>query len=160
TTGAPTAVPVDREVFVQPGVGTVPVDVRTTPLAAAVPINSSGGSLTSGALTVSVVPGSVSSSTNFHLTTLSQQGLPGFLPLGWSPVTAFDLRSDSSSSATFNASFTQLPGSLTLYLVSYDYSQHVWTMITPGIGAPNGSLTIPLPSTAVYALVVPDIGNT
>src|SRR5882762_9944267 len=98
TTGAPAMVSVEREVFLQAGVGTVPVDARMTQIAAAIPINATGGSLKNGSITVSVAPGAVSSVTNFHLTSLSQQGLPGLLPLGWSPVAGFDLRADTSTS--------------------------------------------------------------
>ena len=150
---------VEREISVQPGVGTVPVDARMTPLAPAIAIGSAGGSLTSGSLNVSIPPGAISSSTNFHLTSLSQQGLPGLLPLGWSPVTVFDLRSDTPNGANFNANFTNLPNGPGLLLVTYDYSAHAWTMVTPNLGAVNGALTIPLPSVGSYALVTPDVGS-
>jgi hypothetical protein len=159
TTGAVSTTTVEREVFLQMGVGTVPVDARLTQVAAAIPITSTGGSLVNGALTVSVAPGAVSSSTNFHLTTLSQQGLPGLLPLGWSPVAAFDLRADSVTTATFTAAFTQLPNSFAVHLVIYDYTSHSWLMVTPNLSAVNGSLTIPVPSVGDFALVIPDAGN-
>src|SRR5260370_5493078 len=130
-----------------------------TPLAPAIPINSVGGSLTSGSLTISVPAGGVSSVTNFRLTSLSQQGLPGLLPLGWSPVSAFDLRSDISTATTFNGNFVNLPNSLSLHLASYNYDTHAWTMVIPNLGAVNGALTIPVPSVGSYALVTGDAGN-
>jgi hypothetical protein len=160
TTGAPAMVSVEREVFLKAGVGTVPVDARMTQIAAAIPINAAGGSLKNGSITISVAPGAVSSATNFHLTSLSQQGLPGLLPLGWSPVAAFDLRADTSTSASFTASLAQLPNSVALHLVRYDYNSHSWLMVTPNLGAVSGALTIPVPSVGGFALVTPDGGNT
>jgi RHS repeat-associated protein len=160
TTGAPAMVTVEREVFLQAGVGTVPVDARMTQIAAAIPVNSAGGSLMNGSITVSIAPGAVSSATNFHLTSLSQQGLPGLLPLGWSPIAAFDLRADTSTSASFTASLAQLPNSVVFHLVHYDYNSHSWLMVTPSLGAASGTLTIPVPSVGEYALVTPDSGNT
>ncbi len=158
--GIPATVTVEREMFLQSGVGTVPVDARLTSVSAPSSIGTSGGSLTAGALTIAVAPGAVASAINFHLTLLSPQGLPGLLPLGWSPTTAFDLRADTSTSASFNSTVTQLPSSLTLHLVRYDYGTHAWLMFTPNLGAVNGTLTIPIPSVGDFALVTPDVGNS
>jgi hypothetical protein len=160
STGVPATVPVEREVSVQTGVGTVPIDARLTPVGPGIPIGSAGGTLTSGSLTISIPVGAISATTSLHLTTLSQQGLPGLLPLAWSPIVAFDLRADSSTSAAVTANFGQLPNALTLHLVAYDYSAHAWKMVTPNLGAVNGALTIPLASLGNYALVSTDIGNT
>jgi hypothetical protein len=160
STGVPATVPVEREVSVQTGVGTVPIDARLTPVGPGIPIGPAGGTLTSGALTISMPAGAISATTSLHLTTLSQQGLPGLLPLGWSPITAFDLRADSSTSAAANANFSQLPNVVALHLVAYDYSAHAWKMVTPNLSAVNGALTIPLASLGNYALVSTDIGNT
>jgi Bacterial Ig-like domain/Bacterial Ig domain len=158
--GVPATVTVERDVSLQSGVGTVPVDARLTPIAAPISVNTSGGSLTAGAVTIAVAPGALSSATNFHLTSLSQQGLPGLLPLGWSPVTAFDLRADSSTSAAFNATVTQLAPSQGMHLVKYDYNSHSWLMVTPNLVAVNGSLTVPIPSVGDFALAVADAGSS
>ncbi len=157
----PATVTVEREVFLQSGVGTVPVDARLTSISAApTSITTSGGSLTAGTVTIAIAPGAVASATNFHLTLLSQQGLPGLLPLGWSPVVAFDLRADSSTSASFNATMAQLASSQTMHLVRYDYNTHAWLMVTPSLNAVNGSLTVPIPSVGDFALAVPDAGSS
>jgi len=156
----PATVTVEREVFLQSGVGTVPVDARLTPISAPTSVTPSGGSLTAGAVTIAIAPGAVASATNFHLTLLSQQGLPGLLPLGWSPVVAFDLRADSSTSASFNATMAQFPSSQAMQLVRYDYNTHAWLMVTPNLNAVNGSLTIPIPSVGDFALAVPDAGSS
>jgi len=160
TAGTPAMVTVEREVYLQSGVGTVPVDARMTPVAAGTSINASGGSLNSGNLGVNVAAGAVSSATNFYLTPLSQQGLPGLLPLGWSPVTAFDLRSDSATAASFSAAISQLPSQATLNLVQYSYNSHNWLMVTPNLAATNGSLSVAVPSIGDFALVVADAGSS
>jgi hypothetical protein len=155
--GIPAMVTIERQVSVQSGVGTVPVDARLTALAAPTVISGSGGTVGTGPVTVTVPAGGTT--TSFNLTPLSQQGLPGLLPLGWSPVAAFDLQANASTSAALSANFTGLPTG-TLYFVSYSYNVHAWNMVTPNLTASNGSLTVSLPSTGDYALVVPDAGNT
>ncbi len=158
--GIPATVTVEREVFLQSGVGTVPVDARLTSISAPNSITTSGGSLTAGAATIAVAPGAVASATNFHLTLLSEQGLPGLLPLGWSPVIAFDLRADGSTAAAFNATMAQFASSPTMHLVRYDYNTHTWLMVTPNLNAVNGSLTVPIPAVGDFALVVADAGGS
>jgi hypothetical protein len=155
--GTPAMVTVERQVAVQSGVGTVPVDARMTALATPVIITASGGTVGTGAITLTVPAGGAT--TSYNLTPLSQQGLPGLLPLGWSPVAAFDLQANPSSSAYLSANFTGLPSG-SLYLVSYSYNVHTWTMVTSNLSASGGTLTVPLPSTGDYALVVPDASNT
>ncbi|MFZ1010564.1 MAG: Ig-like domain-containing protein [Candidatus Sulfotelmatobacter sp.] len=154
--GTPAMVTVQRQVAVQSGVGTVPVDTRLTTLAAPTTITASGGTVGTGAITLTVPPSGAT--TQFYLTPLSQQGLPGLLPLGWSPVAAFDLQTNISTAAALSANFTGLPAGI-LYLVSYSYNVSAWNMVTPNLTVSNGSLTVPLPSTGDYALVVPDAGN-
>ena len=152
----PAMVTVDRQVAVQPGVGTVPVDARLTSIASPTTITDSGGTVGTGAITVTVPAGDPT--TLFSLTPLSQQGLPGLLPLGWSPVAAFDLRTDIPAVVPLSANFTGLPA-VSLNLVSYSYTVHAWTMVTPSLSNSSGSLSVPLPSTGDYALVAPDAGN-
>jgi hypothetical protein len=154
--GTPAMVTVERQVSVQSGVGTVPVDARMTAIAVPTTITASGGTVGAGAITVTVPAGGAT--TSFYLTPLSPQGLPGLLPLGWSPVAAFDLRTNISNSASLSANFTGLPSG-TLYLVTYSYNVHAWNMVMPNLSASNGSLTAILPSVGDYALVVPDAGN-
>ena len=150
---------VEREVSVQSGVGNVPLDARLTPLSPAIPVGPAGGSLVTGPLTLSIAPGAVSTSANFRLTAVSQQGLPGLLPLGWSPIAAFNLREDASPSPAFSANISQLPNSVVFHLVRYDFSSHAWLMVMPNLGAVSGSITTPIPSTGDFALVVPDSGS-
>src|SRR5262249_7988945 len=148
---------VQREIFVQPGAGTVAVDARLTPLATAVPIGSSGGTLTAGAISVTVPAGSVANGTTFQLTPLSAQGLPGLLPLGWSPLSAFDLRA-SAPAAGLPAAIAQLPN-LGMHLAIYDSALHAWTLVTPNLQSINGKCSFTVPAPGAYALVVPDNTN-
>ena len=152
---APATTTVEREVFVQEGVGTVPVDARLTPLASSVSIGSAGGTLVAGNLSVAVPAATVGDGTSFQLTPLSGQGLPGLLPLGWSPMAAFDLRA-TSSAANLPASFSKLPN-VVGNLVLYNPALHAWTMVASNLQVINGGLTVVLPAPASYALVVPDL---
>ena len=153
--GVPAMVTVERQVAVQSGVGTVPVDARMTPLAAPVTISASGGTVGTGAITLTVPAGGAT--TSYYLTPLSQQGLPGLLPLGWSPIAAFDLQTNISASSALSANFSGLPTG-TLYLVSYNYTVHAWNMVASNLSAASGALTVAIPSVGDYALVVSDPG--
>ena len=155
TSATPATTTVEREVFVQQGVGTVPVDARLTPLAAAVAIGSAGGPLSAGNITITVPAGAVGDGTTFQLTPLSGQGLPGLLPLGWSPLAAFDFRA-SASTMNLAATIAQLPNTVT-HLVTYNSALHAWTMVAANLQTSNGSVSVVLPSTGGYALVVPDV---
>ncbi len=160
---------VSRVVSMASGVGTVPIDARLTPLATAVKLGPDGGSLSTApssaiepVVTV-VVPGSlVAADTPFQLTPLSAQGLPELLPLGWSPVSAFDLRSAAVVQSTLDTSVTltaaQLPTAGTpLALVQYQPLQHAWVVITKGL-APSGAGVIAtrVSGLGVFAIVAPD----
>jgi hypothetical protein len=154
---SPATTAVEREVFVQEGVGTVPVDARLTPLAPPVAMGSSGLTLTAGNIQVQVPAGAALPATTFQLTPISGQGLPGLLPLGWSPLAAFDLRA-SSAAANLSATFTHLPN-IPAHLAFYNPALHAWTMIAPGLLPVSGTLTAPVPSPGAYALVVADVVN-
>ncbi len=145
---------VEREVFVQPGAGTVAVDARLTPLASKVTIGSSGGILKAGSISISVPAAFVADGTNFQLTPLSGQGLPGLLPLGWSPLTAFDLRA-SAATANLPATISSLPNAV-MHLVTYNPSLHAWTMVAQNLQPVSGAASFTVPTTGAYALVVPD----
>jgi Bacterial Ig-like domain/Viral BACON domain/Bacterial Ig domain len=145
---------VEREIFIQPGAGTVAIDARLTPLAPPVPVGSAGGTLTAGAISISIPAASVANGTNFQLTPLSGQGLPGLLPLGWSPLAAFDLRA-SASVSELPAVVSQLPG-LVMHLATYNAALHGWTIVASNLQSVNGACSFTVPGPGAYALVVPD----
>ncbi|HET7752212.1 MAG TPA: Ig-like domain-containing protein, partial [Terriglobales bacterium] len=125
-----------------------------TPLAAPRPVGSAGGTLTTGAISITIPAASVPDGTNFQLTQLSGQGLPGLLPLGWSPVAAFDLRTSALVSG-LPAVVSQLSGVLS-HLAIYDPALHAWTLIASNLPSINGSCSFTVPAPGAYALVVPD----
>jgi hypothetical protein len=148
---------VEREVFVQDGVGTVPVDARLTTLADPVTIGAGGATVISGAISLPVLAGSVVAGTTVRLTPLSGQGLPGLLPLGWSPLAAFNLQISSPATGLV-AGIGNLP-SLPAILASYDRSLHAWTVLATSIQPLSGSASVPVPGAGDYALVVADVTN-
>src|SRR6185312_6243260 len=135
-------------------VGTVPVDARLTKLAAPVIPSASGASLTAGAITVTVPAGAAPAGTSFQLTALSGQGLPGMLPLGWSPLAAFDLRA-SAPATGLTASISNLSASV-VELATYDFGLHAWTLVADSVPVNAGTITVPVSSPGNIAVVVPD----
>lgn len=152
---APPTTKVEREVFVQDGVGTVPVDARLTPLTAPVSVGSAGGTVSAGNISITVPAGAVGDGTTMQLTPLTGQGLPGLLPLGWSPLAAFDFRA-SSSATNLTATVTQLPNSV-MHLATYNPALHAWTMVAANLQSVSGGINIVVPSPGAYALVLPDL---
>jgi hypothetical protein len=141
-----------RDIPVQAGVGTLPVDARLTPLAPPVTIPAAGGSVAAGPVTLTVPPGPGA----VTLTPLSPQGLPGLLPMGYSPLVAFDLRTDTGAGAPLSAAITGLTQDV-LNLAVYRPDVHTWLMVTPNLhAATDGSLTVSLPEINPYAIVAAD----
>ena len=171
---------VERLVPVESGVGTAVVDARLTPLGAAVTIDSASTTLTSpvdpriaNPVTVSGLAGSVPAGTTMRLTQLSPQGLPGLLPLGWSPLAAFELRSSGAASAlranvrvaTLVPAAAAGAGAVpeTVHFVQYRPSLHAWVMAAANVPVTSGEATIDLPVVIAgletgnaFAFVVPD----
>ncbi|HEY2941643.1 MAG TPA: Ig-like domain-containing protein, partial [Vicinamibacteria bacterium] len=146
---------VEREVTVASGTGTVPLDARLTLLADAVAITADGGTLTAGPLTVTIP---TAAAGPYRLTALSAQGLPGLLPLGFSPLAAFDLRTDADSIAGASFKADGLPD-VTAHLVRYSALLHAWQMEAAGLVPAAGSITVPLPGPGSFALVAADPGD-
>lgn len=141
--------PVEREIAVQPAVGTVAVDARLTPAAAPVSLDAGGGTLSAGGISVHVPSGGVAA-----LTRRSAQGLPALLPLGWSPVAAFDLSTEAAG--PYTASFTGVPQGQDLQLAVYNTDAHAWTLVQRGLTSADGTLSAELPAPGSYALVLAD----
>ncbi len=156
-------IPVERAVVVEPGVGTVVLDARLTPLGE--PVTAGPGGLVLPKvelpgpipidLELNVPQDAVAQATPLRLTPLSAQGLPGLLPLGWSPVAAFDVRADGPVDGALEARFQKLPDAAQ-HLVRFDTGSRAWTMVQPGLAPSGGALTVGVGGTGTYALVVPD----
>lgn len=146
---------VERRVSVASGIGTVPVDARLTPLAAPRPIGPAGGTLDAGAWTITVPPGAVPEETPMSLTALSSQGLPGLLPLGWSPLAAAALETGVAV-GVLEARVGGLPAG-PLALAVYNSTLHDWTLVASDlVPDEEGGLSLTLPGAGRYAVLVAD----
>jgi hypothetical protein len=164
---------VERVVPVQSGVGTAIVDARLTLLAE--PRSIAPGATISAAedpripnpISLTIPEGGAS----VRLTPLSPQGLPALLPLGWSPIAAFDVRSaapiaDLVATATLSATVpasadAQLLLPAFVHLVEYRSSLHAWVIAARNVPVANGEAVVTIagldPDRATaFALVVPD----
>ena len=148
--------PVERVVDVASGAGTIPVDARLTPLSTRNTVATTGGSINRGNIRIVFSAGTFTETARLSLTPLSPQGLPNLLPLGWSPVAAFDIRGASSFAVPASATFSNLPNG-TLHLVAYRTSLHSWVMVQRGLNAnSNGSVTVSIAAPEAHALVMLD----
>ncbi len=168
--------PAEREADVASSVGNVVVDGRLTTLGEPQVIGPDGGRLVTPQATgnqpgqaatsqpvhvtrtpeITVPQNAVTADTSFQLTPLSPQGLPGLLPLGVSPLAAFELRADAPPQLPLTARVASL-GTATLHLARYRLSQHDWVVVAPSL-APTaaGELSFELPELGAYALVQAD----
>ncbi|MEA2462924.1 MAG: hypothetical protein QOJ98_671, partial [Acidobacteriota bacterium] len=146
--------PVERVVDVASGAGTIPVDARLTPLSTRNTVNTTGGSINRGSIRIVFPAGAFTETARLSLTPLSPQGLPNLLPLGWSPVAAFDLRGASSFAAPASATFSNLPNGK-LHLAAYRTALHSWVMVQRDIQS-NGSVTVSIGAPEAHALVMLD----
>jgi hypothetical protein len=150
---------VERPVSFAAGVSVAPVDARLVTLNNPQTVGGSGATLTSGPVTIAIPAGAVGAPVPCQLTALSPQGLPGLLPLGWSPLAAFDLRA-TGVAMPLTASVSGLPAG-TPYLATYDKTQHAWTLASPPLtaGADGVVSAVLVVVSGAYAVVVPDTGN-
>ncbi|HET7436557.1 MAG TPA: Ig-like domain-containing protein [Thermoanaerobaculia bacterium] len=146
--------PVDRTVAIASGTGTVPVDARLTPLAQPKSIGTSGGSISNAPVTVTFAPNALTSAAPLSLTLLSPQGLPNLLPLGWTPLVAFDLRGADAFAGQVSATVSGVTGAM--HLVAYRRAMNAWVMVQRDVVASANGVTVALPAPDAYALVVLD----
>jgi RHS repeat-associated protein len=161
-----------RTVSIEEALGTVVVDARLVPLGAAVPVDGSGGALSTSfarrlrpadatvtppppaALTLTLPPGSVAGANNYRLTPLSPQSLPDLLPLGYSPIVAWNLEGTTPPSLIEHHA-TGLPN-LPLHLVTYDIGLDAWTLVASALEPVDGTLDFTLAGLGTWALVFTD----
>lgn len=159
TAQAPGFTSADRHAAIASGVGNVVVDARLQTLADPVSVGAGGGTIGADPMQLTVPPGAVAVDTGFQLTALSGQGLPGLLPLGFSPVAALDLRTSPVTPllVPVDLDLTGLPDTL-LHLVAYRFSTHGWYVVERDLTPSGGALIVALPQTGAYALVAADGG--
>lgn len=173
---------VERELPVAVGTGAVPVDARLTPLGQPVVVGSLGGAVpasfprgSAGAVTldIAIPAGALAADAGVRATPVSAQGLPGLLPLGWSPLLAFDLRTDGAAAlggplavavtardakGAPAASFAGWPAA-SVVLAAYQPMLHAWLVVEANLTSTAGELAFSLPGAGAFALVVPDAGD-
>lgn len=170
-TGGEETTRVYRRLALRPAAGVVPFDSRLTPLAEPAgtlePV--AGGSLSSGGMSFAADPAALPGTepVTVRLTPRSGQGLPDFLPLGWTPVAAAEVRLEQEGQAlaeqslwTAGAARLDLP--LTagtdiddLHAVRYEPATGRWLAL-PDPEAVAGGARISVAGPGTVALVVPD----
>jgi hypothetical protein len=152
--------------------GTVPVDARLTPLAAPTMIATGGGVVSAAVpggptLRLDVPAGAMATDTAVTLTPLSPQGLPDLLPLGWSPLVAFDLRTATPLGGSVPLTitlpeavaqaFAATPALRPAALVEYRPLVQTWQVVARDLlPTAEHEIAIAVPRTGAFALVTAD----
>lgn len=118
-----------------------------------------GGTASNQTETIQFSPGSEPQNTIAQLTALSGQTLPFFLPQGWSPLQAFWL--ELGAEPTQPAIATLVPwGPITnsenAALVQFVPGTLNWQVLQTVAGNGTNALSVLIPGSGAYALVVPD----
>jgi len=160
-------------------------DARLTPLAAAAPAIPAvlGGSLVSSFATsgggvssavqgpaapdakasLAVPAGALAVDTQLQFTQIGTQGLQGYLPVGWSPVAAFDLQPKKVAFAAplqvTLPNLLQLQAAATFPVVRWDEAAMAW--IGAGnatVGSDQATIALEISVAGQFAVIVPDAG--
>ncbi|HEV8433415.1 MAG TPA: Ig-like domain-containing protein, partial [Thermoanaerobaculia bacterium] len=184
---APGYTDVYRQVVVAAGQGVVPIDIRLTrrgksaTMASADLTVSHGGddSLTRKA-TLTIPGGTAATGTIATLTAVGGQGLPGLLPLGWSPLAAAEIHVQTPAATLLGAATANVAFQLTadvaasgraITAVGYDASRDQWDVLQPVVSIDGNNVAkvnFALPATSAdssgansgttaVALVYPDV---
>ncbi len=163
-----------RRLSLAPAQGMVPFDSRLTPRAdAAGSLDpAAGGTLTAGGLTLEAGAGALAGtdSLTFRLTALSGQGLPDFLPLGWTPAAAAEVEAEAGGAALPAGDAGWLPGAVHLDLalpawvtagdelvaVRHEPAGGRWLALPALERLPNGRVRLELSGPGTVAVVLPD----
>lgn len=176
-----------RQVIVPAGQGVIPIDIRLTRRGSTLTTAGSDLTLTHGGddtltrkATLTIPSAAAASGTAATLTAVGGQGLPGLLPLGWSPLAAAEIHMVTPTATpmgaatvplSFQLSSDVLASGRTISAVAYDASRDAWDVVQPVVsigsnGTANINVSLPATSadstgansgTAAIALVYPDI---
>jgi RHS repeat-associated protein len=152
-----------RQVVVPAGQGVTPIDIRLTPRGLTTTAASNG---VVRAATLNIAAGTLPSGTIATITTVGAQGLAGLLPLGWSPLTAAEVRISGAASGMGSVAFS-IPGpevaasGKALAAIAYDSARDAWRVIQPAVAVTgdNAAVTFALAPLVDLALVYPDAGS-
>jgi len=176
-----------RQVVVSAGVGVTPIDIRLTRRGNSAAMAGSDLTLTHGGddsltrrTTLTIPSAAAASGTVATLTAVGGQGLPGLLPLGWSPLAAAEVHivtpsatpiGTATSTLTFQLDAAVASSGRAITAVSYDAARDAWDIIQPAVSVGSDGTTrvnVALPATSAdatgansgttaIALVYPDI---
>ena len=156
---------VERQANVASNAVVTLLDARLTPLDGRVNSLQSifGGEAASadGTATLSVPSGSLEADVALRVTPLSNQGLQGVLPLGWSPIAAVDLQPAGrrlTQAATLRLPHSDtLPAGVSVTLARYDALQHQWIVQAAGqVSNDRRTLSAAIDVTGQFAFLVAD----
>ena len=170
---------VERLVAVLPEKKASAVDARLTRISATSnQVNATGGTIRAEVGTGTVRPvieleipaGAIAVQSDLRLTPVSNQGLAGLLPLGWSPLAVVDLRLlepnagtqlevafTSAATIKFPVTASMPAPDAVVTLAAYDASSHQWrTKGNATVAADGLSASASLDGAGQYALVVAD----
>ena len=120
-----------------------------------------GGLLTNLNVALQFGPGCFNQSANGTLTPLTGQTLPGFLPLGWSPLGAFWFETGAAIQSPGEARirpWDRVGVAEQAVWVRWNENLTVWEVLETKPGQGPNLLSFGVPSTGAYALVVGDVG--
>jgi PKD repeat protein len=156
---------VDRAAAPLENAVTTLLDARLTPLDGRLNVLQSvfGGQAASadGTATVVIPPGSLDGDASLRVTPLSNQGLHGLLPIGWSPIAAVDIQPAGrqlAQAATLRVPHVDtLAAGATIAVARYDAANRRWVVQTAGqVSGDRRALTTEINQTGQFAFIVPD----
>ena len=113
-------------------------------------------------IVITAAAGAFSGETEARLTPIDGQTLPGLLPQGWSPLSAFWLQLSREPVQPLNGRLqpaAPIVSGDTAALVQWNTTQAVWIVDSLVTGVGSNAVTVSLASSGAYALVVPDGGS-
>ena len=153
----------DRLVAVEAGQAVEAFDARLTPLGAVAQSVSEvlGGTVGTDRAHLVVPPGALAQATALRVVAVSQQGLQGLLPFGWSPVGAAEVEPHG---AVFGDGTTlrvangfAIPAGTAFVLARWDDDATAWRSTGAGVLSPDGTmLEAPVTAGGQYAWLVAD----
>ena len=130
--------------------------VPATPLGGAVLSNATGS------IQIEVPAGALGQAGVLTLTPLTGQSLPAFLPLGWSPLSAFWIESTAALQSAITARLRPagaVARTESAVVVRWNEAGLNWLVIQSVAGSGTNAVLINVPAPGAYALVVADSGG-
>ena len=155
---------VDRPVSITSGQqATEIIDARLTPVGSGAHAFSAvlGGSFSASGTTLGVPPGALQTDATLAVTPLTQQGIEGLLPPGWTPVGAVDIAPHGSTfgggASLLTPNTFKLPQTTSLVVAAWDEQASGWRAVaTSSTGGDGTTLQATVPGSGEYAWILAD----